>query len=104
LALEQATDLPAGGRVDQYLTGPSEALETGGEFGFSPIAVCWREPPEPIASPNTTAPVATPIRTCSGSPPASASVTGDGETGTDGAFRIGFPGLRPAEVDQNTVA
>src|SRR5690348_5467309 len=58
---EQAADLLAGGHIDNH---PARPCRRAARFGVSPIAVCWRESPDPIGSPITTSPVAMPIRTC----------------------------------------
>jgi hypothetical protein len=50
-----------GGRVDHHRPGPARPWRRAARFGVSPIAVCWRESPEPIGSPMTTGPVAMPM-------------------------------------------
>ena len=104
LALEQAADLPPGGSVDHHLPGPARPCRRAARFGVSPTAVCWRESPEPIGSPMTTSPVAMPMRTCSVRRARRlADRGGNGEAGPHGAFGIGLPRLRPAEIDQHPV-
>ncbi len=105
-ALEQPADLPAGRCVDHHLIRPGEALQTGGEVRrladrgvLAGVAGADRLTYDDEACRDADADVEWfAAHWCR------ADRRGDGETGAHGAFGIGLPGFRPAEIDQHPVA
>ncbi len=105
LALEQAADLPAGGRVDHHLIRPGEALQACREVrrltdrrllaritGADRLADDHESRCD--ANANLQRFAAHGCRADRG---------GNSEAGTHGAFGVGLAGFRPAEIDQHAV-